>query len=118
MANSAYRLPEWELGLTNIIARESSGIDSLEPDEYRAGFTSLEAKLIRYQPRIVALLGVTIFRLLFPRRESVDLGPTTEKVAGIPVFLLPNPSGRNAHYSYQAMLSVFRLLEREAGSLS
>lgn len=113
-----WRLPEWELGLTNVIARESSSIDSLDPDEYRAGFASLEAKLIRYQPRIVALLGVTIFRLLFPRWDSVDLGPTTEKVAGIPVFLLPNPSGRNAHYSYQAMLSAFRLLQREAGSLS
>ncbi len=111
-----WRLPEWGLGLTNIITRKSSGIDTLAPDEYHAGQAVLEAKLIRYQPRIVAFLGVTIVRMLFPRQASLDLGPTPMMLAGIPVFLLPNPSGRNAHYSYQTMLAAFQALRKEAGS--
>lgn len=116
-----WRLPEWGLGLTNIISRTSPGMDVLDPAEYRAGFAALERKIFRYQPRIVALLGVTIFRTLFSGeiiRSSgpLDLGPTTARLAGVPVFLLPNPSGRNAHYSYQVMLTAFRTLRKEAGS--
>lgn len=109
-------LPEWGLGLTNIITRKSSGIDTLDPDEYRAGQAVLETKLRRYQPRIVALLGITTFRKLFPCYGSLDLGPTRARLAGIPVFLLPNPSGRNAHFSYETMLGAFRVLKNQAGS--
>ncbi len=115
-----WRLPEWGLGLTNIIDRTSAGIDVLNPAEYRAGRTALERKILRYRPRIVALLGVTIFRMLFSAEirgsSLLELGPTTVRLAGAPVFLLPNPSGRNAHYSYQVMLAVYRTLRKEAGS--
>lgn len=111
-----WRLPQWGLGLTNIITRKSSGINTLNCDEYRTGRISLESKLLRYRPRLVALLGITIYRILFPRQRSIHLGPTTDRLAGIPIFLLPNPSGRNAHYSYRTMLRVFRALREEAGS--
>lgn len=115
-----YRLPEWGLGLTNIIGRKSAGIGALDPAEYRAGLHELEQKIIRYQPRTIALLGVTIFRILFPAKERspgpLPLGLTGARLAGAPVFLLPNPSGRNAHYSYQVMLTAFRTLRKEAGS--
>ena len=110
-----WRLPEWRLGVTNIIGRPSAGIDDLDPAEYRAGASLLERKIRRYQPRTVALLGVTIFRMLFPdvsRSSRLALGHTSVRFAGIPVFLLPNPSGRNAHYSYQWMLDAFVLLRR------
>jgi double-stranded uracil-DNA glycosylase len=115
-----YRLSEWGLGLTNIIARKSAGIDALDPAEYRAGLDMLEQKIIRYQPRTIALLGVTIFRILFPAKGRstgpLALGLTNARLAGAPVFLLPNPSGRNAHYSYRVMLAAFRALRKEAGS--
>ena len=108
------RLPEWCLGLTNIIGRCTSGIDVLDPVEYRQGVESLKRKIRRYQPHIVALLGVTIFRMLFsPKEQSkgpLDLGATTLQLAGARIFLLPNPSGRNAHYSYRQMLTVFQAL--------
>ena len=108
------RLPEWRLGLTNIISRCSAGIDVLEPAEYRRGVATLERKIRRYQPRIVALLGITIFRTLFSAKgqpgDRLDLGPTTAQLAGAQVFLLPNPSGRNAHYSYHQMLTAFQTL--------
>jgi TDG/mug DNA glycosylase family protein len=107
-------LPEWQLGLTNIIGRCTAGIDVLDPVEYRQGVASLKRKIRRYQPPIVALLGVTIFRMLFPPKEHVkgplNLGLTTRQLAGAQIFLLPNPSGRNAHYSYRQMLTAFQVL--------
>jgi double-stranded uracil-DNA glycosylase len=114
-----WRLPEWRLGLTNIIGRSSVGIDELRPAEYNAGLQALERKIRRYRPRTVALLGVTIYRMLFPHLcgpSLLNLGPTGARLAGTPVFLLPNPSGRNAHYSYGAMLDAFRRLRKEAGA--
>ena len=108
------RLPEWHLGLTNIIGRCSAGIDVLDPAEYRQGVAILERKIRCYQPHIVALLGVTIFRMLFSAKEQprglLALGPTTAQLVGSRVFLLPNPSGRNAYYSYRQMLTAFQAL--------
>ena len=108
------RLPEWHLGLTNIIGRCTAGIDVLDPAEYRLGAASLKRKIRRYRPHFVALLGVTIFRMLIsPKEQSkglLDLGVTTMQLAGARIFLLPNPSGRNAHYSYRQMLTAFQVL--------
>ena len=108
------RLPEWRLGLTNIIGRCTAGIDVLDAAEYRLGVARLKRKIRRYQPHIVALLGVTIFRMLFAPKEQLkghlDLGVTTMQLAGARIFLLPNPSGRNAHYSYRQMLTAFQTL--------
>jgi double-stranded uracil-DNA glycosylase len=108
------RLPEWGLGLTNIIARASRGVDSLSDQEYRRGMTTLTKKVRRNRPRIVALLGITIYRLAFGREVTlpsrIPLGLTVNQIAGVPVFLLPNPSGRNARYSYVDMLAAFRSL--------
>jgi TDG/mug DNA glycosylase family protein len=108
-----WKLPEWGLGLTNIIGRSSVGIAELTPEEYRAGLGALVRKIRRYRPRTVALLGVTIYRVLFTdgnRQGLVAVGPTKTRLAGVPLFVLPNPSGRNAHYSYQEMLRIFILL--------
>jgi len=116
-----WRLPEWRLGLTNIIRRSSIGIDELSPAEYRSGLNALARKIRRHRPRTIAFLGVTIYRMLFPHlcgSRPIDLGPTTTRLAGAPVFLLPNPSGRNAHYSYDQMLQAFILLRKEANRLS
>ena len=111
-----FRLPEWGLGLTNIITRTSAGIDTLEPSEYRAGLHALEEKIIQYQPCTIALLGVTIFRMIFPLQTSgagpATLGLTNVRLADTPVFLLPNPSGRNAHYAYGQMLQAFTMLRK------
>jgi TDG/mug DNA glycosylase family protein len=105
-----WKLPEWRIGLTNIIGRSSVGIAELSPEEYRSGLATLECKIRRYRPRTVAFLGVTIYRMLFPSLRGdrfPGLGPTKARLADAPVFLLPNPSGRNAHYSYDQMLRVF-----------
>lgn len=113
------RLPEWGLGLTNIVGRPSRGIDSLSPQEYRSGMAALTRTVRRYRPRIVALLGITIYRIMYEAELSlpprIPLGPTSSDIAGVPIFLLPNPSGRNAHYCYEDMLAAFRALQSLAG---
>jgi TDG/mug DNA glycosylase family protein len=107
------RLFEWKLGLTNIISRPSAGIAVLSPQEYVAGRRRLQRLLERFRPRVIALLGVTIYRNLFPNgaRQPVRLGLQRQRLAGIPLYVLPNPSGRNAHYSYREMLRLFRPLK-------
>ncbi len=107
-----WRLPDWGLGLTNIIQRPSAGVGTLKPQEYTAGKKRLVATVKRYHPHAVALLGVTIYRTLFPEYRSgrIRLGLQARTLAGRPVFALPNPSGRNAHYSYRTMLTAFRAL--------
>jgi TDG/mug DNA glycosylase family protein len=104
------RLPEWGLGVTNLVPRATPGIDTLRPDEYVAGARVLRRKVKRWQPEVVALVGVTLYRVLFSKRLSqpVGLGLQTEELEGARVFVLPNPSGRNANYSYQEMLAAFR----------
>jgi TDG/mug DNA glycosylase family protein len=107
------RLPEWGFGITNIVARPTAGIDALEPQEYVEGRARLRRKVLRYRPATVALVGITVFRAAFPHhRGAVSLGLQTERIGGSAVFVLPNPSGRNANYSYEEMLASYRALAR------
>ena len=111
-----WRLPEWGLGLTNIVQRPSAGISGLKPRDYVAGRKRLVATVKHYRPHVVALLGVTIYRTVFPeyRVGRISLGLQPKTLADRPVFVLPNPSGRNAHYSYRTMLTAFRSLRHAA----
>ncbi|HEY7187998.1 MAG TPA: mismatch-specific DNA-glycosylase [Vicinamibacterales bacterium] len=107
------RLPEWGFGITNIVARPTAGIDALEPWEYVAGRVRLRRKVLRYKPEVVALVGVTVFRALFPEiKGAVSLGLQQQRIGDAHVFVLPNTSGRNANFSYQEMLVAFRSLTR------
>jgi len=108
------RLAEWGLGITNLVPRMTPGIDTLRPQEYIDGARVLRRKVRRFKPSIVALVGVTLFRSLFRRRsgEHVSLGLQEEEFEGARVFVLPNPSGRNANFSYAEMLVAFRALRR------
>src|SRR5262245_23592194 len=112
------RLPEWGLGITNLVARATPGIDSLLPDEYVAGEQILRRKVRRWNPSIVALVGVTIYRALFrvPSGAAIRCGLQRERFEGARVFVLPNPSGRNANFSYADMLGAFRMLKRASTS--
>jgi double-stranded uracil-DNA glycosylase len=109
------RLPEWGLGITNLIARMTPGIDTLKPDEYPAGLRALRRKVRRWQPPVVALLGVSLYRVIFDQKGPVKLGPQEEPFEGARVFVLPNPSGRNANFTYAEMLAAFRTLRSATG---
>ena len=120
------RLPEFGFGITNLIARPSPGINDLSPSEYVEGWQLLDRKLRRYRPEIVALIGVTLYRAIEPLviadadrparaarlSRQVRLGPQAMTIHGAQVFVLPNPSGRNANFSYGEMLAAYRLLRR------
>lgn len=105
------RLPEWGYGITNIVPRATPGMDTLEKEEFVDGRVRLRRKVLRHRPRVVVAVGVTVFRAMFPeRRGVVTLGLQPERIGDSAVFVLPNPSGRNANYSYQEMLEAFRSL--------
>ena len=110
------RLHEWGFGITNLIPRPTPGIDSLRADEYVAGAKALRRKIRRVKPDIVAFVGVTLFRSMFGvgAGQRVTLGVQAERLEGARVFVLPNPSGRNANFSYREMLVAFRALARIA----
>jgi TDG/mug DNA glycosylase family protein len=108
------RLPEWGFGITNLISRATPGIDALRADEYVAGARALRRKVRRWQPEVVVFVGLTLSRAVFARRaaDTVVPGLQRETLEGARVFVLPNPSGRNAHFSYTKMLDAFRSLQR------
>jgi double-stranded uracil-DNA glycosylase len=121
-----WRLPEFGYGVTNLVARPSPGIDDLKPAEYVEGWKTLDRKIRRYRPEIVALVGVTLFRAIEPliagevdrktraamRSRVIEPGLQPATVHGARIFVLPNPSGRNANFSYAEMLDAFRALAR------
>jgi TDG/mug DNA glycosylase family protein len=114
------RLPEWGIGITNLIARPSPGIDDLRPPEYVEGWKALEEKVRRARPDVVALVGVTLWRAILPfvadapprKGAALRLGLQKPRIHGARVVVLPNPSGRNANYTYAEMLRAFRTLAR------
>ena len=114
------RLPEWGYGITNLVPRPSPGIDDLKPVEYVAGWKALERKIRRFRPQVVALVGVTLYRAILPLvdpaarpgRVPLVTGLQSIEIHGAKVFVLPNPSGRNANFSYAEMLDAFRALQR------
>jgi TDG/mug DNA glycosylase family protein len=113
------RLVEWGYGITNLVPRPTPGIDTLRPNEFVAGLRLLRRKVRQSSPLIVALVGVTLYRSIFSiaPRVAVPLGLQRETFEGAHVFVLPNPSGRNAHFSYAAMLDAFRSLNSEVDRL-
>jgi TDG/mug DNA glycosylase family protein len=110
------RLCEWGLGITNLIARMTPGIDTLQPHEYGTGLVKLRRKVRRWKPKVVALVGVSLYRMIFGKKGAVACGLQEETFEGARVFVLPNPSGRNANFSYHEMLVAFRKLKELAAA--
>ena len=107
------RLPDWGFGITNIVPRATPGIDTLASHEYIRGRRVLVAKIRKFHPRVVALVGVTVFRAMFPEHKGrVAAGLQTQTLDGTAIFVLPNTSGRNANFSYAEMLAAFRALKQ------
>ncbi len=92
------------IGITNLVAGATARADELTPDEIRAGLPRLRRVVRQWHPEVVAVLGVTAYRVAFGRPKAV-VGPQPEPLEGARVWVLPNPSGLNAHYQ-QADLSA------------
>jgi len=98
-------------GITNLVPRATAMADELAPDELVAGRRRLEAKLKRYQPQVVAVLGIDAYRTAFAQRV-VAPGRQPERLANSAVWVLPNPSGLNAHYQLADLVQHFRALHQ------
>jgi TDG/mug DNA glycosylase family protein len=90
-------LPTFNVGVTNIVARATRRADELSAAELRAGARELTATVAAWEPRLVAMVGIVAYRTAFGR-PGAAMGPQDEPIGGRPVWVLPNPSGLNAHY--------------------
>ncbi|MBX3170433.1 MAG: mismatch-specific DNA-glycosylase [Candidatus Eremiobacteraeota bacterium] len=109
-------LPEFGIGLTDVVKIPSVSASSVTPEMYREGVPQLCATLRKCRPRVVAFHGMTGFRpflrygLGSPARPDWGLQPQT--LEGIPLYVLPNPSGANAHFKPSELVAGYdRLAE-------
>lgn len=106
-----HELLERGCGITSFVKRTTARADELSAEEFIAGGRLLVKKLERYKPQNLAVLGITAFRAAF-RQPKAKLGLQDEKIAGVPVWVLPNPSGLNAHYQADDLAVLFREVRR------
>ena len=89
--------------------RATVAADELSTDELMRGARRLETKVARYELGMVAVVGIVAYRQAFTRPQAT-LGRQTETIAGRPLWVLPNPSGLNAHYGAPQLATLFREL--------
>ena len=98
-------------GLTNLVARATTAADELTPEEFAAGGRRLRRRVARLRPRCVAFLGIGAYRTAFGVRK-VEVGEQDTPIGNAAVWVLPNPSGLNAHYQLPDFVRLFRALRR------
>ncbi len=96
----------WGLGVTNVVERASATAAELTPEELRAGGQRLAAKVADNGPAWLAVLGVTAYRTAFDRPRA-GYGEQDERIGGTRVWVLPNPSGLNAHFTPPRLAEAF-----------
>jgi TDG/mug DNA glycosylase family protein len=102
-------LLRYGLGVTNLVNRTTAIAAELSADELRAGGHVLTDKVARFRPQTVAFLGVSTYRTAFDRPKA-QIGRQAERLAGSEVWVLPNPSGLNAHYQLPKLAALYREL--------
>lgn len=101
------------LGVTNLVARATARADELTPDEIRAGVRPLARLVRRHRPPYVAFLGVSTYRIAFDRPRA-KVGRQDDAFEGAVAWVLPNPSGLNAHYQQPALTAAYAELRAAA----
>jgi TDG/mug DNA glycosylase family protein len=110
-----HRLAEHGIALTNLCPRTTRTAAELTRAEIARGRAALVRKIARWRPAVVALVGVSLYRIVFPRAASGGAGAKPDTIAGARVFVVPNPSGLNASYpGFADKLVWFRRLRRFA----
>lgn len=99
-------------GITNVVQRATASADVLTKEEIIQGGRRLAAKVRRYRPEILAILGVGAYRTAFDRPKAV-IGRQEEKIGDTMIWVLPNPSGLNANYQQPDLTRLFRELKQE-----
>ena len=93
-------------GITNVVMRTTATADGLNREELREGGQQLAAKVLKYRPRVLAILGLGAYRTAFEKPKAV-IGRQEEMIGETLIWVLPNPSGLNAHYQAKELASLF-----------
>jgi TDG/mug DNA glycosylase family protein len=101
------------LGITNVVARATARADELSPAELRAGGLLLREKARALAPLWLAVVGVSAYRVAFEEKKAA-VGPQADTLGGTRIWVLPNPSGLNAHWSPAALAAEFGRLRAAA----
>ena len=104
------------MGITNIVARTTAAAAELSDEELRAGAAILRRKVHRYKPRVLAVLGVGAYRTGFGIKTAT-LGLQNETIGQTKIWILPNPSGLNAHFTPKALGALFLAFNESLKSL-
>ena len=104
------------VGITSLVERATASADELGPAELADGARALGEKIARFRPRVVAILGVTAYRTAFAAPRAV-LGRQPEDLHGSQLWVVPNPSGLNAHESVASLAAAYAEPARAAGVL-
>jgi double-stranded uracil-DNA glycosylase len=107
-------LLNFKLGITNIVERSTTAATDLTKEEIIEGGRRLVDKVIQYHPGYLAVLGIGAYRLAFGKPKAV-LGLQDETIGDTGIWILPNPSGLNAHYQLEDLTQLFQELKEEAG---
>jgi len=102
-----------QIGITNVVARATAAAAELTKEDFIKGGRRLRAKVRRYHPRIVAVLGVGAYREAFAQPKAA-IGEQPERIGEARVWVLPNPSGLNANYQLNDLVKLFKELRRAA----
>jgi TDG/mug DNA glycosylase family protein len=100
------KLLDLGLGITNVVARATARADELTPAELRTGGTLLAGKVAEFRPAWLAVVGVTAYRTAF-RTPKAKIGRQQKRIGGAQVWVLPNPSGLNAHWTPATLADEF-----------
>lgn len=100
-------------GITNVVPRATASADLLTKEEVVAGGEQLRAKVLRYRPRILAVLGVGAYRTAFNQPKAA-MGRQPDRIGNTLLWVLPNPSGLNANYQAADLARLFRDLREAA----
>ncbi len=100
------RLVEYGCGLTNMVARATARADELSNEELKTGGARLEDLVRRIRPKFVAFVGITAYRTAFGQKDAV-MGPQDRQIGQSAIWVLPNPSGLNAHYQLPDFVELF-----------
>jgi TDG/mug DNA glycosylase family protein len=102
------------IGITNLFSGASARADELTVAELRAGAASLDARVATIRPATVAMLGITAYRMAF-ERPAARVGLQPELLGGAPLWVVPNPSGLNAHAPLVDLAAAYREVAISAG---
>jgi TDG/mug DNA glycosylase family protein len=102
-------LLEFNLGITNLVSRATASASELTREEMRRGAETVRKKILRYEPRQAAFLGLGLYRDAFDRPEA-NVGLQREKIGNTLLWVFPNPSGLNAHFQVADYARMFRRL--------